>query len=298
MTDRPSLLPPLVCLIGVGTFSIMDAAMKELALGIGAYSALLFRSLIGAVFGGGAMIATRARLPARLVLLLHVRRGAVITAMSWTFFWSLTKLPLAEAIALSFVAPIIALYLAALLLKEPVGRAAIVSALLGLAGVGLVLSDRLAGQYEAGALQGAAGILISAVLFAYNLVLQRQLAQRAGAVEMSFCQNGVMLVLFAPLAPFLAVWPSAEEWLLVLLATALVVASQLSLAWAYARAPAARLIPLEYSAFLWAAGLGWLVFGERLSPMVVAGAAVIVLACLIATRRRPDLGAHVEGDTA
>ena len=272
--------------------------MKELALGLGAYSALLFRSLIGAVLGGTAMAALRAPLPPPDRLALHARRGVVNTAMSWIFFWSLTKLPLAEGIALSFVAPIIALYLAALLLKEPVGRAAIVSALLGLAGVGIVLSDRLSGRYDADALWGAGGILMSALLFAYNLVLQRQLAQRAGAVEMSFCQNGMMLMLFAPLAPFLLAWPSACEWLLVLLATALVVASQLSIAWAYARAPAARLIPLEYSAFLWAAGLGWLVFGERLSPLVVAGAAVIVLACLIATRRRAEPGLHVEGGSA
>ena len=202
------------------------------------------------------------------------------------------------AVEFTLVAPIIALYLAALLLKEPVGRSAILSALLGLAGVGIVLSDRLSGHYEAGAIQGVAGILLSAFLFAYNMVLQRQLAQRAGAVEMSFFQNGAMLLFFAPLAPFLVAWPSLHEWLLVLLATGLVVTSQLCIAWSYARAPAARLIPLEYSAFIWAAGLGWLVFGERLSPMVVAGAVVIVLACLIAMRGRAEPGAHVEGGVA
>ncbi|MGE4432100.1 MAG: DMT family transporter [Sphingobium sp.] len=283
------MLAPLACLLGVATFSIMDATMKELALGVGAYSALLFRSLLGAILGGGAMLATRTRWPDRSTLALHVRRGIVITGMSWTFFWSLTRLPLAEAIALSFIAPIIALYLAALLLKERVGRTAILSALLGLAGIGIVLSGRLSGDYDGRALEGAAGILISAVLFAYNLVLQRQLAQRAGAIEMSFCQNGVMLLLFTPLAPFLAAWPSPTEWKLVLLATGLVVASQLSLGWAYARAPASRLIPLEYSAFIWAALLGWLVFGETLSARVVAGAAVIVAACLIASRRQRGL---------
>ena len=298
VAGRGAMLAPLVCLIGVGSFSIMDAAMKELALGIGAYSALLFRSLLGATFGGGVMLLRSARLPARDVLALHIRRGVVMTGMSWTFFWSLTQLPLAEAIALSFIAPIIALYLAALLLKEEVGRGAIISALLGLVGVGIVLSERLGGEYDEKALRGALGVLISAALFAYNLVLQRQLAQRAGAVEMSFLQNGVMLMLFAPLAPFLLDWPTVREWWLVLLATGLVVISQLCLGWAYARAPASRLIPLEYSAFVWAALLGWLVFGEGLSPMVVAGAGVIVAACLIASRRQPELARHVEGESA
>ena len=295
---RAALLAPFVCLAGVASFSVMDAAMKELALGVGAYSALFFRSLIGAALGGAAMAATRTPPPRGSVLALHIRRGVVISGMSWTFFASLALLPLAEAIALSFIAPIIALYLAALLLKERVGRRAIWSALLGLVGVGIVLSGRLNGHYDEKALLGAVGVLISAMLFAYNLVLQRQLAQRAGAIEMSFCQNGVMLCLFAPLAPLLLGWPEPQEWKLVLLATGLVVASQLCLAWAYARAPAARLIPLEYSAFVWAALLGWLVFGERLSLLVVAGAGVIVLACLLAARGRIRPVAAIEAGAA
>ena len=293
---RTAMLASFVCLAGVASFSVMDAAMKELALGVGAFSALFFRSLIGAVLGGVGMAVTSTPLPRGAVLALHIRRGAVISGMSWTFFASLALLPLAEAIALSFIAPIIALYLAALLLKEKVGRRAIWSALLGLVGVGIVLSGRLDGHYDDKALLGAGGVLISAILFAYNLVLQRQLALKSGAIEMSFCQNGVMLCLFTPLAPLLLGWPEAHEWKLVLLATGLVVASQLCLAWAYARAPASRLIPLEYSAFVWAALLGWLVFGEHLSLLVVVGAGVIVLACLIAARWKPDLATHADRD--
>ncbi len=62
------------------------------------------------------------------------------------------------------------------------------------------------------------------------------------------------------------IWP----WLG--LAAMLATASILALAWAYARAPASYLAPVEYTAFLWAALLGWLVFGEHVQPLTVAGA--------------------------
>ncbi|TNE37798.1 MAG: DMT family transporter [Sphingomonadales bacterium] len=286
------------CLAGVALFSVMDVVMKMLALVIGAYNALLFRSIVGSLLSGTAMIASGNRWPPRPVLALHVRRGIVNTAMGWLFFWALTQLPLAEAIALSFVAPIIALYLAAILLGEAVGKTAILSALLGLAGVGIILSGRLSGDYQESALWGALAVIGSAVLFAYNLVLQRQLAQQAGMVEMSFFQNGMTLALLLPFLPFLAVVPLGGQWALVVGAAVLVILSQMCLAWAYARAPASRLIPLEYSAFVWASIMGWLFFAEHLSLAVVAGAAVIVAACLIAARQRPEMAAHVEADTA
>jgi len=56
--------------------------------------------------------------------------------------------------------------------------------------------------------------------------------------------------------------------------------------WAYARGEASYLAITEYSAFLWASALGWLVFRERVSLYTLAGALLIVGGCLIAARRR------------
>ena len=63
-------------------------------------------------------------------------------------------------------------------------------------------------------------------------------------------------------------------------------------AWAYARAEAQALVPLEYSGFLWASLFGWLMFGESLRLPVMLGALLIVAACWIAApRKRPELTA-------
>jgi S-adenosylmethionine uptake transporter len=59
--------------------------------------------------------------------------------------------------------------------------------------------------------------------------------------------------------------------------------------WAYAWGEASYLAVTEYSAFLWASALGWIVFSERVSLYTLAGALLIVGGCLIAARRKAEL---------
>ena len=172
---RPTAIAPfLAACSGVALFSIMDAVMKGLTLEIGVYNALLWRCMAGALMGAIAMLAAHRRWPARYVLRIHLLRGTVVTFMALSFFWGIARIPLAEALALSFIAPLIALYLAALLLKERIGRGAMIASVLGLVGVVIILAGKLQDDYDSEAFWGAAAILFSAILFAYNLILQRQ----------------------------------------------------------------------------------------------------------------------------
>ena len=296
--SRSFAIPFGICCAGVALFAVMDATMKGLSLSIGLFNALFWRALTGSLLGLAIMLISRQRWPGKAVLRLHLLRGSVVALMASLFFWALMRLPLAEAIALSFIAPLIALYLAALLLGERIGRQAIAASALGLAGVAVILSGRMQGSYDWDALLGAAAVLLSALLFAWNLILQRQQAQLASPVEVAFFQHIVMLALFtlcaiaALLVPGLAALlrldlPGVHSWLLIALAAALAFTSLAAFAWAYARAEAQYLIPVEYSAFIWAALPGWLAFGERLTLSTLAGAGLIVTGCLIAARAAP-----------
>ena len=71
-------------------------------------------------------------------------------------------------------------------------------------------------------------------------------------------------------------------------------ASLLLLSWAYARAEASYLAATEYTSFLWAMLLGWLVFAETVSPFTLAGAALIVAGCILAARRPEDVSPALE----
>lgn len=280
---RPAI-PFAVATLGIALFSAMDALMKGLSLAIGTYNALLWRTLAGAVIGGAVFFLRRSPRPGRAALRVHLVRGTMGSLMALTFFWGLARVPMAQAIALAFVAPLIALYLAAVLLKEKIERAAILASLLGFAGVVVILAGQAQAQMGREALLGSIAILFSAALYAWNIILMRQQAQLAGPVEIAFFTATVMAACFVLAAPFLATVPPAGQWPAIVGAAALAFGSLLLLSWAYARAEAQRLAPVEYTGFIWASILGWLVFAEPVQPLTLAGAAMIVGACWVATR--------------
>src|SRR6478735_8106591 len=162
--DHPTL-PFAVTLAAVGLFSLMDAMMKGAALAAGAYSALLLRNLIGLALIAPVWLATRSAWPSRVAMRVHVIRGFVAAAMAFTFFWGIARVPLAEGIALSFVAPLVALYLAALLLGERVQPGAVWASLAGLVGVAVIVFGRAGtGGWTEEAAWGTGSVLVSSVL--------------------------------------------------------------------------------------------------------------------------------------
>jgi S-adenosylmethionine uptake transporter len=279
------LLPVLAAFVAIGLLSWMDAFMKSASLAIGAYSALLLRAPIGFAIAAPLWGASGGRWPAPAILRIHLIRGVVVAAMAFLFFFSLTLLPLAQAIAISFIAPLIALFLASVLLGEQIGRSAVVGAVLGLAGVAVILAGKLFRETMGeGAPLGIAAVLASAVLYAWNLVLQRQQALVARPLEVATFQNGVTFLALAGFAPFFARLPQSQGWSDIGISALLSVSGALLFTWGYARAETQRLAPLEYTGFLWAALFGWLYFREPVPGATVAGAALIVAGCWIATR--------------
>lgn len=284
--DHP--LAPIVVAVGaIALLSVMDGAMKGASLALGAYSAMLWRAAMSTAVTLTLWRAGHGAWPTSSVLRVHILRGVIVAGMAVLFFHSLTLLPLAQAIAISFFAPLISLYLAAVMLKERVAPAAIFASLIGFAGVVVVCWPEFAGPADSKRLEGIGAVLASAVLYALNLVLARRQALLAAPREIAFFGNAVALATLLPFAGWFLRAPSAEAMTWVAVSSALSIAAALLLAWAYARAEAQVLVPLEYSAFVWAAAVGWLAFGEPVSGTTLVGVALIVAACLIAARRTP-----------
>lgn len=279
---------------GIALFSIMDAVMKGLSIAIGTYNALLWRTLAGAVVGGAVYFARRSPMPGRAAMRVHLTRGMLSAVMAFLFFWGLVHVPLAQGVALAFIAPLIALYLAAVLLGEKIERRAILASLLGFAGVIVIMVGQAVADLGAKAFWGALAILCSAVIYAYNIILMRRQALLAGPLEVGFFMSVIMCACFALGAPVLAEWPEPRFIPAILGAGALAFGSLMLLSWAYARAEAQHLAPVEYSAFVWASLFGALWFGEPALPLTFLGAAMIVIACLIAAPRRPAPALEVE----
>jgi S-adenosylmethionine uptake transporter len=292
MPARHPVLPFAAILAAIALLSLMDAVMKSASLAIGAYSTLLVRSFFGLALAGPLWLSARTGWPPRQTLRVHVLRGLVVTGMSFTFFWGLTRLPLAEAIAISFTAPLAALYLAAIMLGERIGRGAVAASLLGLAGVAIIALARMEGDTTPASAWGMAAVLVSSLLYALNLVLQRRQALLARPAEVSTFHQAVVLLALVLFAPWFFHSPGTRETLLSAAAAVLSVVGAMIFAWAYARAETQALAPLEYSGFLWAGLFGWLFFREPVTLPTLAGALLIVVGCWIAApRKRPEQSA-------
>jgi len=280
-------MPMIVAFVGVGFLALMDAFMKGAALAAGAYTASLLRSLFGVVLIAPIWLAGRPKWPRGPIMRLHVQRGVISAFMGLSWFFALTRLPIAEAIALSFIAPILALYFASILLGEHIRKEAIWASLLGFVGMAVIVWGRLGtGELTADLAWGLAALLFSALLYAYQFVVIRRQSQLAGPVEIATFHAGISGAVQLLGAPLLFVVPQAQALGDIAIAAGLTVAGSLAVAWSYARAEAQVLVPIEYTGFVWAALFGWIMFGEQVTLATVAGAALIVTGCWIAARRQ------------
>lgn len=280
-----------VALGAVAALSIMDAVMKHLVIAIGIIAVSVWRSLANLVFASALYLPRRGDWPGRPTLRIHVIRGVLVTGLGFLFFWGIGRVPLAQAIALTFVAPLIALLLAAAVLKEEIGSRSIVGSIAAFAGVVVIVVGQARAQLGPQVLLGSAAIIGSALCYAGNIVMMRPQAQAAGPLEINFFQSLTLMILWVIALPFLGV-PLAPglQWPWIIVAAVLSTSGTLLYGWAYARGEASYLAVTEYSAFLWASLLGWLIFREHVSLDTLAGAVLIVGGCLVAARRkRPPL---------
>ena len=285
----------LAALAAVGILSIMDAVMKALVLALGIYVVSIWRSVVNLILTGALYLPRRLPWPNRSILKIHVGRGIIVTVMAFLFFWGIGRVPLAQAIALTFIAPLIALLLAAVFLGELIGPRSIGGSAMAFAGVIVIVLGQARADLGQDALIGSLAILGSALCYAVNIVLMRHQSLAAKPLEINFFQSLTVLVLWLAAVPVVGVpnWPD-EWWMWICVAAIMSTAGGLLFSWAYARAQASYLAVTEYSAFIWAAALGWLVFSEPVSLYTLAGAGLIVGGCLVAASKKPLAPPEIE----
>ena len=271
----------------VAVLSIMDAVMKHLVLAIGIIAVSIWRAVANLLISGALYLPRRRPWPSRRILGIHASRSVVVTVMAVLFFWGIGRVPLAQAIALTFIAPLIAMVLSPMVLKERLSGRSIAGAVVAFAGVVVIVLGQAHAEVRPDVLLGIAAILASALCYSVNILMMRWQALAAKPLEINFFQSVVVLLLWIAALPLagLQAWPHGQvTWIAI--ASILSTSGGLLFAWAYARGEANYLAVTEYSAFIWASALGWLVFRERVSLYTLAGAVLIIGGCLIAARRK------------
>jgi S-adenosylmethionine uptake transporter len=279
-----SLGPALRALLGIALLTAMDAVVKAQMQSHPFIVALFMRFAMGGVCALAVLAILRPPAPTRASVIGNSIRVPVVVLTAGSFFYSISVLPLAEALTLAFLAPVFVALLGGLLLKERMDARIWQALGFGIAGMLVMVWPRLQGQVS-GAGLGVAAALFSAVTYAFNLILLRRIALKEHpAVIVAFQNGGPALLLAVPAA--LAFVPlTGHDVLVYLAAGALGVAGHLMLTSAFARAEASRLAPLEYTALIWASLLGYAFFDEVPLITTYAGAVLIVAGAIAISRR-------------
>lgn len=271
----------LACIVAaVLLFSVYNALTKWLAADYSVWQIMFFRGAAGLVpFLAFALIvagptAIRSAQPAMQVL-----RAACGLAANLFFILAYREMPLAEAVAIGYAAPIFIVVLSVPLLSERVGIQRASAAVVGFFGVVLIAQPG-AGLFSPGALYAVAGTLFYALL----IVATRRVGASDGALCTVVYTSGIYALASALLLPAVWVSPGAQDLALLVLLGLIGSTAMLLFAHAYRHAPAALLAPFDYTAMMWAGLFGFLIWGEAPPLMAVAGMVVIAASGLFLMR--------------
>lgn len=223
-------------------------------------------------------------------LMGHVWRGLAGTMAMGFGFAALAYLPLPEATALSYAAPLLTVVFAAMFLGEDVRAFRMTAVMIGLVGVMIVLAPSMtlgAGAMNDAAALGAMFALTGAVFGALAAVFIRKMVAVETTSSIVFYFSLTSTVLSLATIPYGWVWPGWGLTALLILAGLLGGTAQIFMTQAFREADASLIAPFDYASMLFALIIGYVVFSEVPTATMLAGAALIIASgCLIIWRER------------
>jgi drug/metabolite transporter (DMT)-like permease len=265
------------------TLVVMATVVKHLGNELPAMEILFFRSAIGflfvlPLFARNPLEPFRTKRPG-----MHLLRGAVGAVGNACFFWTITHMLLADAMALQFSRPLFMIPLAVFLLGETVGLRRTAVAAVGF--VGIVLYARpFTGGFEPDAFVGALGALAGGLVV---ICIKRLATTEPTRVIMFYYALWNALFALIPAALFW-VTPTLPQLALLTVVGILGIGGQSLITHGLTMGEATVLVPLDYSRIIYSAALGYLLFNEIPGPWSFAGMGLIV-ACslyLVLTEKR------------
>lgn len=305
-----------MAILGTLAFTVNDVLIKMMSGDYALHQVTLFRAVGACLFLFGVALPLMGGLSQLRMARpgMHAIRGLLVVLANGLYFMGLASLPLAEGVAISFVAPLIITLLSVVVLKETVGPWRWGSIVLGMVGV-LVIVRPGTEAFQPAALLPVGG----AVCYAVMQIMTRRMGLAESAVMLAVTIQAAFIVssvlsglilghgrweeLGGPSVAFLLrgwVWPEAGDWWVFLLMGVASGAGGFFISAAYRGTDAALVASFEYLAMPMALLWGLLVFAEWPGRVELAGIALILAAGLVlvwreSRRRAPTVA---RGDAA
>lgn len=286
-------------------FSANDVTIKFLSSGYALHQITLMRGVVAVaillgvlmpLYGGFWAQVRTTRLP------LHMMRASLVVGANSSLFLAVSVMPLAEAMAIFFIAPLLTTAFSVIFLRERVGPRRWAAVVLGLIGVMVVLRPGTASFQPAALLA-----VLAACFYSAMNIMTRRLGSTESALTMSFYNQVMFLVVGCAMGlsvgdghlaqsdgviAFLLrawVWPAWSDVPLILVLGFAAAVGGTLLSQAYRKTEAALIAPFEYAAILLAVFWGWAIFGEWPDAIAWVGIALIISAGLYTLWRETQL---------
>lgn len=215
----------------------------------------------------------------------HLARAALLVAATFSFFLSLKWLPIADALAIFFVQPLIVTLLSALILREKVGPRRLMAVAVGFIGTMIIIRPGLAEVNPGSWLALAAGAFL-----ACYFVMTRAIAGQAHAMVTTFQTSLLGGAILSAVIWTVWVWPTPVQWLLFVALAFIATFGHLMIVRAYDHAEASLLAPLAYSEMITSVILGWLFFKDFPDFWTFVGVSILISCALYISMRERAAG--------
>ena len=222
-------------------------------------------------------------------------RGALSIVGMFCNFGALARLPLIEANAISFTSPLIGVALAALVLKERVRIYRWSAVTVGFIGVLVVLAPHLTGDELTIAMAGATGLagviyaVAGSITNAGTMIQTRHLTKSETTSSIVFYFSLICALAGLATLPFGWLMPTRTEFVVLAAIGFLGGTAHILLTESYRYAAASVVAPFDYTSMIWALALGYAMFGETPTMMIVVGSTIIAAAGLFVIWREHQL---------
>jgi drug/metabolite transporter (DMT)-like permease len=211
----------------------------------------------------------RAFRPARP--LHHLVRAVLLFTATFAFFTALKYLPIADALAIFFVNPLVIVVLSALVLGEIVGPRRWAAVMVGFVGTLIIIRPGFVDLNP-----GTLYALASGVALGSYFVMTRHIAGQSDAMVLTFQTSALGAALMSLALPFIWVSPTPQQWLMFAALGVIATFAHNLITRAYEHAEASLLAPLAFTEIITATLLGWWFFGDLPDRWTVLGVTILI----------------------
>lgn len=280
MTRHPVLSGIMLMLFAALSFALMNVIIRYSSDALHAFQMAFFRNLFGLMFMLPWLISNGIRALRTGRHGLYTLRAilGLISMLCW--FWSLTQLPLAKAVALSFTVPIFVTIGAVLFLSERIYMRRVVAVITGFTGTLIILRPELDGD-----LVPSLVVLFSAMTMAASVLIIKRLSDTESANAIVLYMVLMITPLSLPTAISVWTWPDSTHWMLMIALGGMGTLGHLAFTHALKLTEVSVVMPVDFMRLPFTMIFAWLLFNQSVDRYTVIGGIIVFISTAYISHR-------------